>query len=429
MDYSAAWRYLDKLQFFTIKLGLDPLRDFLAGLGDPHASVPFIHVAGTNGKGSVAATITAILTKAGYRVGLYTSPHLSSVRERFRIGERFIGEQEFAAVAGRIIDSLAGGKITYFEFTTALALLWFAERRVDLAVLEVGLGGRLDATNVVTPLVSVITNVSLDHEAYLGSSVAEVAVEKAGIIKPGVPVVSGAVDPEAGPVIADAAAAQRAPLFCLGRDFSMRCQQGSCRYRGLERDLKGLKLALRGPYQAANTAIALAAVELAAGRGYRVDDQRMADGVSAVRWPGRLETLEWDSPAGRVKVLLDGAHNPAGVDALMDHLKDAAARRLILVWASMADKDIGRCLRLVAPVADEIVFTRPEENRSATPEALEAALEGCGFSGPVHRVAAVTDALHLAARRCGKDDLIVVAGSLYLVGAARSMLAGELTDA
>ncbi|MDH4321513.1 MAG: Mur ligase family protein, partial [Desulfobulbaceae bacterium] len=178
MNYQEAWQFLDNLQFFKIKLGLESMNGFLDSVGHPQRQLRFIHVAGTNGKGSVSATLLSILAAAGYRVGLYTSPHLSSVRERFRINDTFIPEADFAAIATEIREVLGERQITYFEFTTALAMLWFARREVDVAILEVGMGGRLDATNVVTPLVSVITNVSMDHEAYLGTTLAEVAFEK-----------------------------------------------------------------------------------------------------------------------------------------------------------------------------------------------------------------------------------------------------------
>ncbi|MBW2472169.1 MAG: bifunctional folylpolyglutamate synthase/dihydrofolate synthase, partial [Deltaproteobacteria bacterium] len=190
MNYHEAWTFLDSLQFFKIKLGLESMRMFLKELGSPEQELKFVHIAGTNGKGSVAVTLLTLLAKAGYRVGLYTSPHLSSVRERFRINYEYIAEEEFAEESTRIHDILAGRQITYFEFTTALAMLWFARMNVDLVIFEVGLGGRLDATNVVTPLVSVITNVSMDHEMYLGNTLVEIAGEKAGIIKEKVPVVS-----------------------------------------------------------------------------------------------------------------------------------------------------------------------------------------------------------------------------------------------
>ncbi|WP_417912244.1 bifunctional folylpolyglutamate synthase/dihydrofolate synthase, partial [Candidatus Electronema sp. TJ] len=190
MNYQQAQQFLDQLQLFKIKLGLDSMQHFLARLGDPQQQLRCVHIAGTNGKGSVGAALHSMLAAAGYKTGLYTSPHLSSVRERFQINGAYISKEDFARLAGRIESVLDGRQITYFECTTALALLWFAEQQTDFVVLEVGMGGRLDATNVITPLVSVITNVSMDHEQHLGDTLAKIAAEKAGIIKTGVPVVS-----------------------------------------------------------------------------------------------------------------------------------------------------------------------------------------------------------------------------------------------
>ena len=427
MDYESAWRYLDELQFFKMKLGLDSLRSFCRRIGDPQQELSCVHVAGTNGKGSVAATIAAILQAASYRCGLYTSPHLNDVRERFRVNGRMITREEFTAAAAAIIEALGGEQITYFEFTTALAFVHFVRRQVDIAVLEVGLGGRLDATNIVTPKVAVITNISMDHEAHLGTTIAEVAAEKAGIIKPGVPVVSGVLDPEAAAVVAEQAAERRAPLYCLGRDFSLNESAAGRRYQGLAREVDGIQLALRGPYQAANTAVALAAVEVLGQGGVDVDDQALGDGVSRVRWPGRLEEIVWTSPHGPRTVLLDGAHNPAGVAALIDYLRGREmSRDLTVVWASMADKDIGRCLLPVSRLAATMIFTRPEENRSAPPRTLATVAREGGYGGRIAETASVDEALALAAAAGSDNGLILVAGSLYLVGAVRARLvAGE----
>ncbi|MEN8198590.1 MAG: Mur ligase family protein, partial [Thermodesulfobacteriota bacterium] len=220
MNYQQAWDYLDSLQFHKIKLGLDAMRTFMARVDNPEQRLKVVHVAGTNGKGSVSITLLTLLAEAGYRVGLYTSPHLSSVRERFRIGDTFVSEEKFAELATRIRTVLGEEMITYFEFTTALAFLWFAEEDLDLVILETGLGGRLDATNIVTPLVSVITNISMDHEAYLGDTISQVAMEKAGIIKAGVPVVSAAKAGEGREEIRNVCAERGADLYLYGEDFS-----------------------------------------------------------------------------------------------------------------------------------------------------------------------------------------------------------------
>ena len=264
MNYKEVWTFLDNLQFFKIKLGLDSMRMFLEELGSPEKELKFVHVAGTNGKGSVAATLLTLLSKAGYSVGLYTSPHLSSVRERFRINDQYISEKEFAEEGTRIHNILGDRQITYFEFTTALALLWFARRKVDLAILEVGLGGRLDATNVITPLLSVITNVSMDHEMYLGNTLAEIAGEKAGIIKKGIPVVSGvgtgATEEEriVLSVVERVCNERKAPLFLHGRDFFVEpTGEGRWDYWAMKRKgccqlrekIKGLSSNLKGKYR------------------------------------------------------------------------------------------------------------------------------------------------------------------------------------
>lgn len=439
MDYQAAWRYLDKLQFFKIKLGLDSMERFLGRLGNPHQGMPCLHVAGTNGKGSTAASVLAILAGAGYRVGLYTSPHLSCVRERFRLNDRMISEAEFAAIAARIHGVLAGEQITYFEFTTALALLWFAEQKVDLAIMEVGMGGRLDATNVIIPLVSVITNVSMDHQAYLGNTLAEVAAEKAGIIKAGVPVVSGVAADVSREVVTARCRELGAPLFLLGRDFSWQpdqvaeqgepCDQWS--YQGLHTAYYGLQSNLAGRHQCDNLSLALAALELLAPR-LAVGEAALRAGLTAVQWPGRLELLTWQRPdlpaVGTRRLLLDGAHNPAGAATLAAALAAGFPRRkLIMVWASMADKEVAATLGLVAPLCDKFIFTRPESERSAMPamlsEALPPELRERAISAPT-----VEEALHAAWEMAAPDDLIVVAGSLYLVGAARQLALGEVDN-
>ncbi|ADH85964.1 FolC bifunctional protein [Desulfurivibrio alkaliphilus AHT 2] len=448
MDYQQAWDYLDRLQFFKIKLGLDSMERFLARLGKPQQQLRFIHVAGTNGKGSVAAALLAVLSRAGYRVGLYTSPHLSCVRERFRINDEFIGKDEFARHATAIHEVLGDDQITYFEFTTALALLWFAARRVDVAILEVGLGGRLDATNVITPEVGVITNVSLDHQAYLGDTLAEVAAEKAGIIKAGVPLVTGVAADESREVVEQRCRLLKAPCYLLGRNFSWaygddrQARQDSAQsvsdsaaaaagnlwhYRGLNGEISGLQCRLRGRHQRDNLSLALATLELLAPI-WPVTEESIRAGIAAVNWPGRLEYLEI-RPAGadgRRRVLLDGAHNPAGIGALVGALQeDFSYRRLVVVWASMADKDVAAGLQQIAPLADELVLTRPESERSATPAAMRQMLP------PATRTAAreaedTAGALQLAWQASTPDDLVLVAGSLYLVGAARRLLQGEL---
>ncbi len=429
MDYKESRKFLDELQFFKIKLGLDSMTRFLGRLGHPEDGMKFVHIGGTNGKGSVAKTIQTVLSEAGYKIGLYTSPHLTSVRERFRINDAFISKADYAYNASHIVATLAGEQITYFEFTTALALLWFSEQEVDLAILEVGMGGRLDATNIVTPQVSIITNVSMDHEDYLGKTLTAVAAEKAGIIKSGVPLISGVTEPAACQVVRERAKELAAPLLELNRDFKMVGEGEFWRFTADGRPaITDLEITLRGSYQGDNTALALAALGILASKGFPLSDDIIRKGIAQVSWPGRLENFSHlDSENGSVQdYLLDGAHNPAGIAALATELRKLDSHSIIMVWASMADKDYGQCLRLIAPLCREIIFTRPEENRSATPEQLKAELNDCQII--CHAAVPVFAALEKAVSLARRGDLICVAGSLYLVGKARAILLGALTD-
>jgi len=422
MNYQQAWAYLDNLQFFKIKLGLDSMNDFLGRVGNPQERLRCIHIAGTNGKGSVAMNLLTLLTGAGYKVGLYTSPHLSSVRERFRINNSYISEDDFAAGASRIAGVLGDRQITYFEFTTAMALLWFAEQQVDLAILEVGMGGRLDATNVVRPEVAVITNVSMDHEAYLGTTLAQVASEKAGIIKAGVPVVSGVADDASRQVVEQRCAEYGVELRLLGRDFYHEgAVDGSWTYHGTEQTISALRCGMRGAYQRDNSSLALAVCEYLSAKGWPLSHEVIRSRLKQVSWPGRLEHFTHQGH----HFLLDGAHNPAGMQSLCAGLaKEFSYRRLVCVWAAMADKDIATSLATISPYCDVLIFTRPESERSATAAQLR---DGLGpFSGTVCEEPGVEQALTRARALATDDDLILVAGSLYLVGAARCYLLGEL---
>ncbi len=424
MDYHQAWSYLDSLQFFKIKLGLDSMTEFLARLGGPERNIPFVHVAGTNGKGSVSVTLLTILAQAGYKVGLYTSPHLSCVRERFRINNEYISEENFALYAAEIRDILGSEQITYFEFTTALALLWFAAEKVDVAILETGMGGRLDATNVITPLVGVITNVSMDHEAYLGDCLARIAGEKAGIIKSGIPLVSGVAADDSLQVVSRVCAEKNAPFYLLGRDFRVRPGEGGLIYSGIRRKFSNLSLKLKGEYQLTNTALALAVAELLEKNGFSCSENDIRQSLLRVSWPGRLECLRLNDR----RYLLDGAHNPAGVKCLRRALiEDFRYRRLIMVWAAMADKDLLNTLPVIAPLCAGLIFCRPEAERSATPAELTALLDD-GIRPRAMGAESVAEALRKAAKLAGPDDLICVAGSLYLIGAARKELLGEVVN-
>ena len=421
--YEEACRYLDDLQMHKIKLGLEAMRTTLAALGSPEKRCPAVHVAGTNGKGSVCSMLRSIMSGAGYKTGLYTSPHLSSVRERFRIDDQFIGEADFCRLMEIIRQGLAGEQITYFECTTALAFLWFAENGCDLVILETGMGGRLDATNVVLPLLSIITTISLDHEQYLGASVEEVAFEKAGIVKLHVPVISGVDDPHARSVIVRTCSERVAPLIEKNRDFRLaREDDGSWVWRkGAERvALHQMDSEQPNLWQADNISCAVAAAIELRSSGFTVGSATIDAALARSTWPGRMELIE--TP---LRFLLDGAHNQAGVDCLLESLPRYRYRRLFLIWASMADKSYADMLNAVARRADVVLLTRPDSERAALPGDLKDRLEPAE-GREVHVCATVDAAFEWVGRRAGAEDLILVAGSLYLVGEFRKLLVGEV---
>ncbi|WP_234981098.1 bifunctional folylpolyglutamate synthase/dihydrofolate synthase [Desulfopila aestuarii] len=443
MNYQETLTFLNNLQMHKIKLGLEAMRDFLAKIGQPEQRLKIIHVAGTNGKGSVSASMLEVLGRAGYRVGLFTSPHLSSVRERFRTSDGFISEEEFARLSERLIAALGEDQITYFEFTTALAFLWFAESNLDLVILETGLGGRLDATNVVTPLVSVITSISMDHEAYLGDTLSAVAGEKAGIIKPGVPVVATGGQTEVVQVLQTTAKDLGSALYLLERDFNYAgesnddwCWQG--KIDSAETVIDRLQCSMRGAYQRENASLVIAVLELLKQYGYSVPENSLREGLASVAWPGRLEYIVLDRDSRQrfataseggdnvVRYLLDGAHNPAGVKNLaMTLSEEYDYRKLIMVWGAMIDKDIAAGLNSMLPLVDTFILTRPDGERSAEPEQLLACLpESARDKGVLVRD--VAEALREAEKRAAREDMVVVAGSLYLVGAVRKLLVGEI---
>ncbi|PIE59519.1 MAG: bifunctional folylpolyglutamate synthase/ dihydrofolate synthase [Desulfobulbus propionicus] len=424
MLYSQACRYLEELQFFTIKLGLEATGALLLHLGSPQNCYPAIHLAGTNGKGSAGAMLSSLLSTNGYKTGFYSSPHLGSIRERFQINGTLISQKEFADTAAIIINILQKRKITYFEFTTALAFLWFKNQQVDIAVIEAGLGGRLDATNVMFPLVSVITNIALDHQQYLGSTIEQITYEKAGIIKPHTPVVSGVEQQPAKNIIKKACAEKACPLYTLKDDFII--EQTSDTYRYLSTttgyELDRLTIPLAGRHQKKNAALALAALEMVGQSGFTFTKQSLRKGLATVQWPGRMERLYTTANGQKYHYLLDGAHNEAGVACLLDTLKqDLAEKRIILLWGQMADKKTGVYFTELLQLAALIILTQAETERSASPRDM---LESLPEPLPAKTICRdeVESALRSAEKHADTSSLICIAGSLYLVGKARELL-------
>ncbi len=436
MNYNEALVFLDNLQQHKIKLGLEAMDAFLQRLGRPERKLRFVHVAGTNGKGSVSVTLLTMLTQAGYRVGLYTSPHLDSVRERFRIGESYISKEDFARCATRVANVLGAESITYFECATAIALLWFADAELDLVILETGLGGRLDATNVVQPQLSLLTSIAMDHEAYLGNTLAAIAREKAGIIKRETPVIAAQGTAEVEEVLIAAARQHQAPLYLEGRDFTYHGESNQCwdwlpQHQDLGEPLSELCCRLQGAYQRENTALCLAALALLRRDGFEVSETEIRKALTMVHWPGRLELLQLPRKKAEnhhdfVRYLLDGAHNPAGVSNLAATItSEYQYKKLFFVWGAMADKDFVSSLNKVLSLADSCIFTSVGGGRAASLQQFSDFVsyeyeEKCYFE------ADVPAALEWAEILAGPEDLIVVAGSLYLVGAARKHLVGSV---
>ncbi|GHV56541.1 bifunctional folylpolyglutamate synthase/dihydrofolate synthase [Deltaproteobacteria bacterium] len=438
MSYKKEIQRLFDLQKFGLKFGLDNMRAILARLGDPHRGLKCIHLAGTNGKGSVGAMLKTALGEAGYRAGFYTSPHLTTFRERIVIGEELIGEAEVLRLCDRIWPVLnPEAPPTFFEFVTALALLYFQERAVDVAVIETGLGGRLDSTNVIDPLASAIVNVTLEHTEHLGHTVAEIAAEKAGVIKPGRPVVTGRLTPAAEEVIARAAAERNSPWQALGRDFTAEITGGDeagrpiIRFRQGDRDWADLPLGLAGAHQAENAAVALALGPHLQAAGLTVRADHFRAGLAKTRWPGRAETFPagaWppEGPRAKAPLLLDGAHNPAGAEALAGLLDQRPRRRLHLVLGVMADKDIAGVLRPILGAANRLYLTRPRFSRAAPPELLRDKLTAA-FGPPAAPTTlhpTLEEALQAAAAEAETDDLVVLSGSLFTVGESLAYLKG-----
>jgi dihydrofolate synthase / folylpolyglutamate synthase len=424
MTYASAIDYLYGLQKHGIKLGLDTMQALMDRLGHPERRYPVLHIGGTNGKGSTAAITAAILQAAGLRVGLYTSPHLVEYRERIRVNGEMIAEDCVAELTARVQRSVSESlEPTFFEATTALAFLHFADARVDIAVLEVGLGGRFDATNVVDPLACAVITIALDHQEYLGGTEEAIAFEKAGIVKSAAPVVTGRIESAALSVIRTVAEESGAPLWQLGQDFAVE-GQGPERftYRGKTQELEGLSCALPGRHQLDNAACALALLE-AAGEagGPAVDETAVRAGLQSVQWEGRLECIGHDP-----LVVLDGAHNPAAGAALArylsDYAKDHPAARIILILGMMRDKDYQSFVKSFQSLVAEIILTQASLARSATVGELRAAL--VNWTQPVFDAHSPAAALALARNHATANDLICVTGSLMLLGDLKAAVRG-----
>lgn len=408
-------RYLSDLELHGVKLGLANIAALLAAMGHPETAFPAIHIAGTNGKGSVAAMTDAILRAAGYRVGRYTSPHLVDVRERFTCSGELISEDAFAsaiAAVRRAAESL-GHPPTYFEAATAAAFHWFAETGVDMAVVEVGMGGRFDATNVCRPIACAITPIDFDHMQYLGDTLGKIAFEKAGILKEGVPAVVSEQRAEALDVIVARAKAVGAPLRLCGREFRYECGGVPLAplftHHGDVAPLGPVALGLAGRYQCANAAVAVELARLCAGRFDRIDDGAILRGLAAATWPCRLECVLDDPP-----VIIDVAHNPAGAAQLAANIG-----RAVFVLGVSADKDAAGMIAALAPKAEAVIATQYAGRRAMAAADL-AVLVPPGVE--VRIVPDLAEALATGLALASPSAPLVVTGSVFTAGEARDLL-------
>jgi dihydrofolate synthase/folylpolyglutamate synthase len=411
LTYQQTLEFLYHLEIERMDLKLERVAEALQRCGSPQQGFATIHVAGTNGKGSTATFLHSMLRTAGYRVGLFTSPHLIDFCERIRLGTRWITEQEVIDGVAEIRARVEPAQIhlTPFEMMTVLAFWAFARTDMEIAVVEVGLGGRLDSTNVLLPLVSVITSIGLDHQAYLGNTEPEIAYEKGGIIKPTIPVVIGHVSPESRDVLLNIAAERNSLAYLFNRDFAIHeTPPDHAAYTGLHWHLPTLQLGLRGQFQYRNAATALAALELIQPT-FPVTVAQAAHGLRTAYWPGRLEVVS-RSPF----VILDGAHNPQALETLQAELPTLVrGKRVKLLFAVMRDKDWRAMVPVLAQLASEVVVTRVRQARAEDPAQLSAAF--ASFC-PVRIVADATDACQQLLASAQLDEAILVAGSLFLVG-------------
>jgi dihydrofolate synthase / folylpolyglutamate synthase len=410
------------------KFDLENIRVLSERLGSPHRSIPSVHIAGTNGKGSTAAMLESILRAAGMSTGLFTSPHLEQINERICFDGEPIIDDDFAAEFTRIqsaIESLlASGELaahpTYFECLTAMAFDAFSRKPVDFAVHEVGMGGRLDSTNILQPEVAIITQIDLDHENFLGNSITQIAAEKAGIIKPGSWIVSSVERAEARAVIARRSVGMDARLVEIDTYWRVEnlTSESGCYHliarSGHARESLALEIPLPGRFQVRNALAAATAARLLASRGFAINDEAIQKGISKVRWPGRLECLA-ENPA----IYLDGTHNPSGARELVAFWeKHLAGRRIWLVYGAMRDKAVDEIAGLLFPKVHQVILTEPDQARAISARLLEEmtshlARESCIVTNPA-------EALEMAIQNAAPEDVVFVTGSLYLVGDMRT---------
>ena len=438
MNYSQAEEYLNSftnyeqipgISYVQPGYSLKHVEELLNRMGNPQLAARTIHIAGTKGKGSVSAMIAQVLSSSGYKTGLYTSPHFHTLRERISIDGSLISEAEFAAAMAEIkpfIESMrkdtAFRQLTYFEALTALAFAYFRKKQVDFQVLEVGLGGRLDATNVARPIICIITPISLDHTQILGNSLEEIAREKAGIIKPGCWVVLSPQPEEAASVISDICREKKAKVVQAGKDITWHKIGGDLSPQSLviegRRNNYQVSIPLSGDFQLENAASAVAALEVLGSAGFGISTADIARGLAQVKWPGRFHILQ-EYPT----VLVDGAHNVASIKRLVDNIKGYFAhKRIFLVFGTSCDKDIPGIINKLVPLSPQVIVTRTAHSRAAPLSTLVAEFSKQGIE--LETTETVTEAISRALSLADRTDLICVTGSLFVVAEALDYFSG-----
>ncbi|MGQ9618619.1 MAG: bifunctional folylpolyglutamate synthase/dihydrofolate synthase [Candidatus Aminicenantia bacterium] len=422
MSINEAISFLDFLGKFRIKLSLERIEKLSEKFGNPHTNFLSIHIAGTNGKGSVCTFLSEILCEAGYKVGLYTSPHILDIRERIKVNGEMIKEGEFASIIEEIKYALKETTEedfpTYFETLTMLAFIHFKRENIDFGIIETGLGGRFDATNIIFPVLSGITNISYDHTDYLGKTIENIAFEKSGIIKNGVPICFGGKSVYAWKVIKKVAEDKKTVAYWLhSKMFELkriRSKEKMGFYFKSLRDEYEIFPALKGMYQGENIGLSILLAELLQDKGFNINKENILRGIENSFIEGRFEFIE-----GNPKIILDGAHNADAMKNLINSLEELGIKSFVLLYASMKDKEIEKISRIIFPFAKKIVLTKAEEIRGEEPENIA---ERSKFKGDFIIEKKVEKAFNIAKLLCSSEDTLLITGSLYLVGAVKKIL-------
>lgn len=415
--YNTCLDTLYKLRRYGIILGLDTIRNILRGLGNPQDNFHAVHIAGTNGKGSIASALSTILQTAGYKVGLYTSPHLVKFNERICINNTPISDDNVIAAYKAVKHVHHGDREpTFFEFSTAMAFYEFGKSNVDWAVIETGMGGRLDATNIIKPALSIITNISLEHKIYLGNTIAEITREKGGIIKNAVPVVTGVKQKNATSVLKDIAELQSAPFYRFGNDFHIRrTRHQRFNYFGIDHVWRNIHTGLIGRHQVDNAALVLAACEVLNKKHLNLSFQNISDGLKRNRWPGRLEVVS-SSPL----IILDGAHNFMAARNLSKHFaENLSFRNITMVIGILDDKPYETMMKTLLPHCKKVILTRAKIDRALDPTRLYPTAKK--ILSDIHIIPDVDKAVIYAIENASPTDVICIAGSLYVVGETKEL--------